>query len=225
MNVDYIFKEHHKRVAAAMLRTSSELVRYDVEATDGCIGSLQDLLFDDQSWQIRSLVVDTGGFLRHHSVLVDPASVSDLKSPEETVVLTMSKREVENAPGLETSPPVSQQAASGTGDTHLRSSNETCAYAIAAVDAEMGTVHGFVVETATWAIRYLIVDTGEWLMGRLVLLRPDAIETIDWPGRMMQANATADTIRHSPTYDERAELSRDYEAFLHDYYGWPHYWL
>lgn len=208
-----------------MLRTTSELIRYDVEANDGAIGSVTDLLFDDQTWKIRSLVVDTGGFLSHHEVLIDPTSIRELEFPEETIVLDLSKQDVENAPGIETSPPVSQQPSEGAGDVHLRSSNETCSYAIAAVDADMGSIHGFVVETATWKIRYLIVDTGEWLMGKLVLLGPQAIQSIDWSSRTMRANVTADAIRHSPVYNEKAELSRDYEAFLHDYYGWPHYWL
>lgn len=208
-----------------MLRTSSELIRYDVKATDGKIGYVRDLLFDDQSWKVRSLVVDTGNLLSHHQVLIDPADVRELKFPEETVLLNLSKQDVAAAPGIEASPPVSQQSEGEAQDAHLRSSNETCAYTISASDAVMGKIHGFVVEISTWTIRYLIVDTGEWLMGKLVLLGPRAIQSIDWPSQTMQANVTADAIRHSPTYDERSELSRDYEAFLHDYYGWPHYWL
>ncbi len=62
-----------------MLRTSSELIRYDAEATDGQIDSVKDLLFDDQSWKLRFIVVDTGGFLRHRKVLIDPQRVRDLK--------------------------------------------------------------------------------------------------------------------------------------------------
>ena len=54
-----------------MLRTSNELIRYDAEAADGQTGSQIDLLFDDQSWKVRFIVVDTGGFHHHHKVLVD----------------------------------------------------------------------------------------------------------------------------------------------------------
>lgn len=207
-----------------MLRTSSELIRYDVEASDGMIGHVEDLLFDDQSWEIRSIVVDTGSLLEPHRVVIDPANVSELKSPEETLALTLSKREVETAPRIEQTPPVSRQSEGRGYDPHLRSTNETCTYTIAASDTSLGKVHGFMIEMSTWTIRYLIVDTGEWLLGRLVLLGPHAIHSIDWPGQTMRALVTADAIRHSPVYDERSELSRDYEAFLHDYYGWPHYW-
>ena len=208
-----------------MLRTSSELIRYSVDATDSPVGSVKDLLFDGRTWKVRSIVVETGDFLNHQAVLVEPSHVRALKFPEESLALNLTREEIERLPPADTSPPVSGQAAGGAGNQHLRSSNETCAYAIAASDAEMGTIHGFVIETSTWTIRYLIVDTGEWLMGKLVLLPPAAIETIDWSRRTMVANVTSDAIRHSPTYDERAELSRDYEAFLHDYYGWSHYWI
>jgi hypothetical protein len=213
-----------------MLRTSSELIRYDAEATDGQIGFVKDLLFDDHSWKIRFLVIETGGFLHSHKVLIDPRNVRDLKFPEETLVLGLSKREVESSPGLQSSPPVSQQidqeSASGkTVDLHLRSSNEVSTYRIAASDAEMGKAHGLVIETSTWTVRYLIVDTGEWLMGKLVLLGPHVIDSIDWTDHTMKAHVTSDAIRHCPAYDETAELSRDYEVFLHDYYGWPPYWF
>jgi hypothetical protein len=207
-----------------MLRTSTELVRYDVEAIDGSIGSVDDLLFDDRTWQVRSLVVDTGGILCHHKVLIDPDAVRELRFPEETVVLSLSKQEVEQAPGIGASPPVSQQHVGAAHDPHLRSCNETSAYSVAASDAQMGDLYGFIIETSTWIIRYVIVDTGDWLSGRLVLLGPSAIQSIDWSSQTMQANVTADAIRHSPPYDGTGQLSRDYEAFLHDYYGWPPYW-
>ena len=213
-----------------MLRTSSELIRYDVEATDGQIGSVKDLLFDDQSWKVRFIVVDTGGFLHRHKVLVDPRHVCGLRFPEEALVIDLSKREVEASRGLETSPPVSVQAGQDPSSTedvdpHLRSSNEICAYKISASDSEMGQIHGLVVETSTWTVRYLIVDTGEWLMGKLVLLGTHVIRSIDISCHMIKTDVTSDSIRHCPAYDETAELTRDYEAFLHDYYGWPPYWF
>jgi len=119
----------------AMLSTTGELIRYDAEATDGQIGSVKDLLFDDQSWKLRFLVIDTGGFLYHHKVLIDPQNVRDLKFPEETVVLDLSKCDVEASAEPKTSPPVSQQADQEPSsvkrvDPHLRSSNEINAYKI-----------------------------------------------------------------------------------------------
>ncbi|MFY0610863.1 MAG: hypothetical protein JXQ99_05010 [Hyphomicrobiaceae bacterium] len=176
------------------------------------------------------MVIDTGGFLIQHKVLIDPRNVCDLKFPEETLLFNLGKHEIESSPGLATSPPVSQQfgqelSPAETVDPHLRSSNELCSYSISASDEGMGKIHGLIIETSTWTVRYLIVDTGEWLMGKLVPLRPHVIESIDWSNNAMQAGVTSDAIRHCPAYDETAEVNRDYEAFLHDYYGWPPYWF
>ena len=60
---------------------------------------------------------------------------------------------------------------------------------------------------------------------KLVQLGPHVIHSIDWSNDKMKINVTSDAIRHRPAYDEKAELSRNYEAFLHDYYGWPPYWF
>jgi uncharacterized protein YrrD len=43
-------------------------------------------------------------------------------------------------------------------------------FAIRATDGELGTVDDIYFDDETWAIRYLIVDTGGWLGGRRVLI-------------------------------------------------------
>jgi hypothetical protein len=56
-----------------MLRSLKELQGYTVRATDGDVGSLGDFYFDDQSWTIRYLVIDTGNWLKGRRVLIPPA--------------------------------------------------------------------------------------------------------------------------------------------------------
>ena len=46
-----------------MLRTAQELHDYKISATDGEIGQVKDLYFDDHAWTIRYFVVDTGSWL------------------------------------------------------------------------------------------------------------------------------------------------------------------
>jgi hypothetical protein len=43
-----------------MLRGISDLKRFTIAATDGNLGSVSDLYFDDRSWAVRYLVVDAG---------------------------------------------------------------------------------------------------------------------------------------------------------------------
>ena len=214
-----------------MLRTSQELLRYGVEGRDGPLGSVDDFLVDDRSWAIRHIVVETGDFLSHHEVLIDPGAVDRLKFPEEMLTISMSKQAVEESPGIETSLPVSRQGEAGgaagrlsESGVSLRSAKEIGTYQMHATDAVMGNVHGLIIDTSSWRVRYFVVDTGDFLDGRLVLLSPEAINKIDWPERRIYTGLSSEKVRHSPEYDGDAQLTRDYEAFLHFYYGWPHYW-
>ena len=43
-----------------MLRNVKDLQGYAIRATDGVIGTVEDMYFDDEGWAIRYLVVDTG---------------------------------------------------------------------------------------------------------------------------------------------------------------------
>ncbi len=43
-----------------MLWRSSTFSDFGIEATDGSIGSVSDLLFDETDWALRWCVVDTG---------------------------------------------------------------------------------------------------------------------------------------------------------------------
>jgi len=200
-----------------MLRTSGELLRYDVEAADGRIGRLTDLLFDDQSWRIEHLVVDTGGFLRHHRVAISPERIQACNFEHETIVLDTTRQDVEGGPAPGDLPP------SAPGH-HRHGIVAVQDYCVVATDETLGKVHGVVVETATWTIRYFIVDTGEWLSGKFVLMPLRCVASIDDGALKVIASVTSDTIRHCPAYDESAELNREYESFLHKYYDWPPYW-
>src|SRR5690606_23129956 len=41
------------------LRSTADVTGYDIQASDGSIGHVEDFIFDDESWTIRYLVVDT----------------------------------------------------------------------------------------------------------------------------------------------------------------------
>jgi len=49
-----------------MLRQSKDLLDFAIAATDGAIGDVKDPYFDDETWAIRYLVVDTGSWLSSH---------------------------------------------------------------------------------------------------------------------------------------------------------------
>jgi sporulation protein YlmC with PRC-barrel domain len=55
-----------------MLRNASAIKGYAIAASDGRIGTVSDFLFDDDSWLVRWLVVDTGKWLSGRKVLLPP---------------------------------------------------------------------------------------------------------------------------------------------------------
>lgn len=110
-------------------------------------------------------------------------------------------------------------------DAHLRSSKAVTGYHIEAVNGEIGHVEDFVIDDDSWTIRYLIINTGNWLPGKKVLLSPDWIERVSWIDSKVFVNLTRETIKQSPEFTEDSLLTRDYEITLHRHYNSKGYWV
>ncbi len=111
------------------------------------------------------------------------------------------------------------------GDPHLRSTKEVEGYYIRATDGEIGHVEDFVVDDEEWAIRYVVVDTRNWLPGRKVLVSPRWISHLSWPQKEVYVDLTRDETKSAPEWDPDAPLDRQYEMRLHEHYGRPPYWV
>lgn len=92
-----------------MLRSIEELENYDVEADDGPIGHARDFFFDDESWVVRYLVVDTGGWLSDRKVLISPISIGKLEVARNILKVLLTQEQVKNSPDIDTDMPVSRQ--------------------------------------------------------------------------------------------------------------------
>ena len=100
---------------------------------------------------------------------------------------------------------------------------------LGATDGDIGHVKDFYFDDKSWAIRYLVVDTGSWLTGRLVLLSSHAFgaQTFEWSNadaKFIEVNLTRKQIENSPSIDTHRPVSRQYEEDYFKYYGWPNYW-
>jgi len=109
-------------------------------------------------------------------------------------------------------------------DPHLQSSKEVEGYHIKAQDGNIGHIDDFIVSTDTWHLRYLVVDTGNWLPGRKVLISPFWIEEIKWAGSQARVNLSKEAINNSPEYNPEKLVQREYEEALFDHYDRPKYW-
>lgn len=174
----------------------------DIFARDGAIGAVDDLYFDDQTWAVRYLVVDTGTWLRgQHRVLISPASVLPVQPRADAIKVDMTRKQIENAPGVDKLPPLSRTleaaAEQRAQESHLRSSREVVGYAIRAVDGDVGDVEDLVVDDKTWEITDVVVDTRRWLPGKKVLVPPSAVDSIDSERRQVGLRMTRAEIEQS----------------------------
>jgi len=99
IEADNAVRERDQQAADVHLRSSSAVKGYDIQASDGSIGHVQDFVFDDVSWAIRYLVVDTlnwwpGG--KH--VLIGTKWIDSIDWATGTVRVTLTREQVKNSP-------------------------------------------------------------------------------------------------------------------------------
>ena len=79
--------------AKTMLRNADHLKGFAIRATDGGLGTVDHFYFDDETWAIRYLTVETGGWLGGRQVLISPISVAqaDWQARRWTCALTKDR--------------------------------------------------------------------------------------------------------------------------------------
>jgi hypothetical protein len=109
------------------------------------------------------------------------------------------------------------------GDLHLRSATKVTGYHIEATDGDLGHVEEFIIDDETWEIRYIVVDTSNWLLAKKVLIAPRWIERVSWDDAKVYISLSREAIKSGPEYHPDA-LNREYEGKLYDHYDRPKYW-
>ena len=92
-----------------MLQSIKQLFGDKLGASDGEIGHVKDVYFDDQHWAIRYLVADTGSWLTGRQVLISPHAFSSLYQPGKLLLVNLTRTQIENSPSIESHKPVSRQ--------------------------------------------------------------------------------------------------------------------
>ena len=123
--------------------------------------------------------------------------------------------------GMPGAKPIRSSAQDGT----LQNAKNLQGFTVRATDGEIGTVTQFYFDDETWAIRYLTVDTGTWLGGRLVLISPiSVIGQPDWQSKRLDVSLTRTQVENSPYADTHQPVSRQHEIAYLTYYGYRNYW-
>ncbi len=106
----------------------------------------------------------------------------------------------------------------------LRDSRALERLSVHATDGDIGHVRDIYFDDERWVMRYLVVETGGWLIGRDVLISPIAITEVDWDARRVHVNLTRQKVEDSPGIESHRPVSRQGEAALFRHYGYPYYW-
>jgi PRC-barrel domain len=232
-----------------MLRSVKEMLSSAIRATDGEIGHVHDLYFDDQAWTARYLVADTGNWLSGRRVLLSMTCLGQPDWEQRVFPVSLTRQQVEHSPHVNTDRPVSRQkedelaryygwmpywgmtdpllGAGGAiawapmnvqtaqdsdelqGDPHLRSAKEVMGYHIQAVEGFAGRLDDLIVSDESWAIRYIIVDTGGWLPGRKVQFARQWVGKVSWTERKVQVALAQETIKNCPEFDPIASANQE----------------
>jgi uncharacterized protein YrrD len=92
-----------------MLDMVTAMKGYKLNSADGDIGTAKQFYFDDQYWTVRYLVADTGNWLRGREVLISPYAVNAVSAAKQQMFVTLTKKQLEESPGLGSDLPVSRQ--------------------------------------------------------------------------------------------------------------------
>ena len=242
-----------------MLQSLNTLVGDPLHNSEGEIGAVRDLYFDDAHWAIRYVVATTGTWFGRE-VLLSPHGLRRVDGAARRLEVALTQEQIRHAPAIDTAVPVSRQheaeyfryygwpaywsgpgmwgfntfpmadpltlaeapaapAPETSAASHLQSAADVTGYHVEAADGEIGHVDDFLFEDGTWAIRYLVVDTGTWWPGKRILVPVAAIEKVDWAARHVLVNLTREKIQRAPEFENILPLEAGFVHRLNHYYG------
>jgi hypothetical protein len=92
-----------------MLQSIKQLYGNKLGASDGDIGHVKDFYFDDRNWAVRYVVADTGNWLPERQVLLSPHAFDGSPPAGKTMLVNLTRKQIEDSPAMETHKPVSRQ--------------------------------------------------------------------------------------------------------------------
>jgi len=168
-----------------VLHKANDLHGDALHAEDGEVGSVVDLYFDDENWDVRYLLVNARRWIPGREYLVSPIAIDREHPLEGDIRVDLTREQISRCP-------------TAAAETRLRSSNEVIGYEIEATDGAVGSVADLVIDDETWAITDVLVDSRQWLPGKLLLISPQVIERIDWLEKTLHLRLAREDILRAP---------------------------
>ncbi|MEO6917288.1 MAG: PRC-barrel domain-containing protein [Chitinophagaceae bacterium] len=92
-----------------MQRNIKSLIGYTMHATDGEIGKVKEFYFEDTTWVIRYIILETGNWFLNRKVLISPQAIIKGNTESGMFSVNLSKEQIRTSPDIDTDKPVSQQ--------------------------------------------------------------------------------------------------------------------
>jgi hypothetical protein len=105
----------------------------------------------------------------------------------------------------------------------LCKANALKGFTLDSLNGKIGEVKEFYFDDRHWTIRYLVADTGDWLLDRQVLISPYALIDVNMKEQLIDTNLSKKQIEESPSLDSDKPVSEQFEEDYYGYYGWPMY--
>ena len=250
-----------------MLWNASAMTGYAIKASNGEIGTVSDMIFEDADWAIRWLVVDTGEWLPGRKVFLPVSALGTPDPGASHLPVNLTMRQIEESPAVDMSQTVSSgtesllhdyyglprirnkagggvhvamAAASGAPDVrylppvrlpdaadseaavrepNLHGLSAITGSTIEATDGDIGHAEDFLIDTASWQVRYMTVHTANWWPGEKVLISPRSVDWIDVARGIIQLDVTRQKVKDSPSYLAAETVDGAFEESFDSYYG------
>lgn len=99
----YARAEEEHRGEDPNLRSSHEVMKYHVHASDGDIGHVDGMLVDDETWAVRYLIVNTSNWWQGHQVLVAPQWIENVNWSDSKVSVKLTRQAIKDSPAYDSS--------------------------------------------------------------------------------------------------------------------------
>jgi len=106
----------------------------------------------------------------------------------------------------------------------LIKANALKGYTLDSLDGTIGSASDFFFDDRYWAIRYLVANTENWLIGGQVLISPYSLSGVNATSKEVSVDLTKEQIKESPSISSEKPVSLQFEETYNRYYSYPDYW-
>lgn len=204
-----------------------QLLGYKISAIDGEIGKVKEFYFDETSWTVRYIIVETGSLFFGRKVMISTQAIIDAQWETEHFLTNMTIQQIENSPKVDDGKQLTrgqeillnqhynwksywdasiQKIADGS-NSYLVHANDLTGYQLIASDGQVGNIKDLIVAKASWKINSIVIDAFKTSPAKEILLSPKWIKEINADRSAAVSDHTTAEIKSNPAYNpERVNL-------------------